>query len=144
MRKKKRTILFVGIDHKYIKNKLIKKQILTLTNKPKSVNSYCSLKPSNILKKFKKKLKILISYYYNIITHRSDLNYYYYIYKFSYLKTLAQKMKKSITYISKTHSLNMPIQKMGYSQVGRRSFLIRSFKGSNPFTPKKTHFKLFD
>lgn len=99
---KKKMLLtpFVGIDHQYIRSKLLKKKIITPKLKPSYYAIYRNLQPLQILEKFAKKFKILLNYYYNIITRKSNLNYYYYIYKFSFLKTLAYKMKKSITYIS--------------------------------------------
>lgn len=109
-RKKISSLLFIGINHKYMKNKLIKLKIITPQYQPKHVNLYYNSKPDYILKKFKQELEMCIKYYFNIITKPSDLNYYYYAYKFSCLKTLAVKMKKSITYISIKYKNKLSIE----------------------------------
>ena len=90
--------LFIDIDHNYLKNKLFKIKMIKSNNKPRHIPRYCSLKPSEILKKFYQKLKALFKYYYNIISIPSNLSYYYYAHKFSCLKTLAYQMKKNIKY----------------------------------------------
>lgn len=101
-RRKKDVVVFVGIDHKYLKSKLIKKKIITPKYKPNFINNYRNLKLLQIILKFKQKLKILLDYYYNTITYTHELNYYYYVYKFACLKTLTHKTKKSLSYISNT------------------------------------------
>ena len=101
-RRKKNVVLFIGLDHKYLKDKLIKKKIITPKYKPNFVNNYRNLKPLQIVLKFKRRLKILLNYYYNTITYPYELNYYYYIYKFSCLKTLAYKTKRNLFYIANT------------------------------------------
>ena len=71
-------------------------QMIKLNFKPRHIPIYCSLKPLQIIKKFKQKLKFLIRYYYQTITIPSNLYYYYYVHKFSCLKTIAYQSKKSI------------------------------------------------
>lgn len=95
-KKKNYLFLFIGIDHLYIKNRLIKLQMINTIYKPKLVVWYCNLKFLNILKNFKQKFKMLINHYYQIITNPSELKFYYHIYKFSYLKTLARRMQINI------------------------------------------------
>lgn len=96
-----------------MKNKLIKLKIITPQYQPRHINLYYNLKPTYILKKFKQELEMCIKYYFNVITKPSDLSYYYYAYKFSYLKTLAVKIKKSISYISIKYSNKLEIKETG-------------------------------
>lgn len=97
--KKKYTFLFIGIDHLYMKNKLIKFNMMNKSYKPKPIIWYYNLKSLNILKKFKRKFRMLINYYYSVLTNPNELKFYCHIYQFSYLKTLACRMQMNINQI---------------------------------------------
>jgi len=102
--------LTIGIDHDRVIERLIVGKILTeKTKKPRSMPIYMVLKSWRIVEKFKQRLEGLANYYHRIITYPSELNYYHYIYKFSCLKTLARKMNKSISQISKIYGIRMQI-----------------------------------
>lgn len=127
-RRKNKITLSIGMDHQYMKNKLIKKKILTSNYKPNNINNYYNLKPFQILRRFKQKLEILIKYYYGIITFPNDLAYYHYIYKFSCLKTLAYKIKKSITYTSNVYLNDLKIEQYMFIKTSFSSYLNTIYK----------------
>jgi Type II intron maturase len=121
-RRKISKFLFIGIDHNYLKTKLFKIQMIKSNNKPRHIPKYCSFKPLQILKKFSQKIKILLQYYYGIISIPSSLSYYYYAHKFSCLKTLAYQMKKSVryTYIFYSHKLKATTNLFSYQFIKKK------------------------
>lgn len=124
-------------------------QIINKKYKPRHVGFYCSLRPWDIVTKFTQKLTGLINYYYEFLTYPSDLSFYYYALKYSCLKTLAHRMKKSISQILKIYGekIKMTITKKDkveklrhakfprymeiMDQIGERIILKRKIKKSN-------------
>lgn len=102
--------LTLGIDHDRIRNRLIAGKIIDEKLKPKSNTLYGLMKPIYIVKKYKQRLEGLINYYYRLLTYPTELNLYYYVYKFSCLKTLARRMKKSIKKITLTYGDEMRME----------------------------------
>lgn len=96
-------LIFIGIDHERIKKRMIGLQIINEKYEPRHVGLYCSLKPCEIVTKFRQKLEGLINYYYPFLTYPSDLGYYYYALRYSCLKTLAHRIKISISQIQKKY-----------------------------------------
>jgi hypothetical protein len=93
-----------------VKEKLKNEQLMDSKRKIRHVKMYLQMKPWKIVEKFKQKLKKLINYYYKAITNKSDLSYYYYVYKYACLKTLAAKTQKSIVQVQKKYGENLRIE----------------------------------
>lgn len=94
----------VCINHLRVQKKLVTDKVLLITSNkliPRSNPFYSILKPWEIVIKYRQRIEILINYYYTVLTFLSELHLYHYIYKFSCLKTIAKKMKKSITSVTK-------------------------------------------
>jgi len=102
--------LTLGIDHDRVRNRLIAGKIMDEKFKPRSNTLYGLMKPIYIVKKYKQRLEGLINYYYRLLTYPTELNLYYYAYKFSCLKTLARRMKKSIKKITLTYGEEMKMK----------------------------------
>jgi group II intron reverse transcriptase/maturase len=92
--------LTIGIDHERVKNRLEAGKIINQEHKPRSNLIYIQLQPHEIITKYRQRVEELFNYYYTALTYPSELNFYYYAYKFSCLKTLARRMKKSIKQIT--------------------------------------------
>ena len=103
--------LFVGIDHDRIKSRMMGLQLINQKYQPRHVGLYCNLKPWDIVTKFSQKLVGLLNYYYGYLTYPSDLGVYYYILRYACLKTLAYRMKISISRIQKIHGNKMYMKK---------------------------------
>ena len=99
--------LAIGVDHQRIKKRLIERKVINRHLKPIRIPWYISLKPAEIVKKFRQRIEGLIQYYYNNITYKTSINFYYYIYKYSCLKTLANRLKKSIKKIAMIYGTNI-------------------------------------
>jgi RNA-directed DNA polymerase len=92
--------LTIGIDHERVRNRLEAGKILNQKHEPRSNLIYMQLQPHQIVIKYRQKVERLFNYYYTAITYPNELSFYYYAYKFSCLKTLARRMKKSIKQIT--------------------------------------------
>jgi group II intron reverse transcriptase/maturase len=103
--------LFTGIDHDRVKSRMIGLQIIDEKYKPRHVGLYCSLKPWEIVTKFSQKLTGFLDYYYNYLIYPSDLGAYYYILRYACLKTLAYRMKISVSKIHKVYGEKMNMKK---------------------------------
>lgn len=68
------------------------------------------LEPWQIVEAYTQKIRGLINYYYHNIVNKSALSYYYYLIKYSCLKTLANKKKSSIKGIITTYGSNIKIK----------------------------------
>ena len=102
--------LHVGINHDRLKPRLINSQIINLKYHTRHVGLDCSLKPWHIVEKFKQRIEEIIHYYYKTITSPSDLSFYYYVHKFSCLKTLAHRMRKSMRQVNFTYGNRLVIK----------------------------------
>ena len=102
--------LTLGIDHNRVRNRLIAGKIMDKKLKPRSNTLYGLMKPIYIVRKYKQRLEGLINYYYRVLTYPTELNLYYYAYKFSCLKTLARRMKKSSKKITLTYGEEMKMK----------------------------------
>lgn len=103
--------LFMGIDHDKVKSRMIGLQMIDEKYKPRHVSLYCRLKPWEIVTKFSQKLTGFLNYYYNYLTYPSDLGVYYYILRYACLKTVAYRMKISVSKIHKVHGEKMNMKK---------------------------------
>jgi retron-type reverse transcriptase len=63
---------------------------------PIHCTKFLQKKPWEIVRKYSEKIKGLYNYYFHCITNKSILNYYYYLYRYSCLKTIANIQKSSI------------------------------------------------
>jgi len=102
--------LTLGIDHDRVRSRLIAGKIMTNKLTPRSNTLYGLMKPIYIVKKYRQRLEGLINYYYRVLTYPTELNLYYYAYKFSCLKTLARRMNKSIKKITLTYGEEMKME----------------------------------
>jgi len=116
-RKKKRIFrqrstveLIIGIDHERVKNRLEAGRIINQEHEPRSNLIYIQLQPHEIVTKYRQRVEELFNYYYTALTYPTELNFYYYAYKFSCLKTLARRMKKSIKQITLTYGEDIRIE----------------------------------
>jgi group II intron reverse transcriptase/maturase len=110
--------LKIGIDHERILNRLRQHQLINNKNKTHHVGIYCSLKPWEIVTKFKQRILGVFNYYYYSLTMKSDLKYYHYIHNYSCLKTLAHRKKISISKIIHEYGRKL---KMKYKTYKRDS-----------------------
>lgn len=85
--------LSVGIDQQRVLNRLREKKIINTDNKPVHNSKLLMLEPWQIVEAYTQKIRGLINYYYHNIVNKSALSYYYYLIKYSCLKTLANKKK---------------------------------------------------
>ena len=92
--------LTIGIDHERVRSRLIAGKIMNEQLKPRSNPLYIQMHPVDMVTKYKQRVEGLFNYYYRIITFPNELNLYYYTYKFSCLKTLGRRLKKSIKKIT--------------------------------------------
>jgi len=91
------------------------------------------LQPHQIVTKYRQRVEGLFNYYYTALTYPTELNFYYYVYKFSCLKTLARRMKKSIKYITLIYGENLSIE----TQIIRKNLLRKVV------VKKKTYYPLY-
>jgi group II intron reverse transcriptase/maturase len=101
--------LTIGIDHQRVLNRLAAGKIVCEKHLPRSNPIYMVLKPYEVVTKYKQRLEGLFNYYYYNLTYPNELNRYYYIYKFSCLKTLARRMKISISQITMKYGERLEI-----------------------------------
>lgn len=101
----------MGIDHDRVKSRMIGLQMIDEKYKPRHVGLYCRLKPWEIVTKFSQKLTGFLSYYYKYLTYPTDLGAYYYILRYACLKTLAYRMKISVSKIHKVHGEKMNMKR---------------------------------
>ena len=99
----------VGIDHERILSRLVAEKILSEKYLPRSNPTYVALKPYDIVIKYKQRLEKLFDYYYLNVTYPNELSRYYYAYKFSCLKTLARRMKISISQVTMKYGERMEV-----------------------------------
>jgi group II intron reverse transcriptase/maturase len=92
--------LTIGIDHDRVRDRLIVGKIMDKKLIPRSNPLYLQLKPVRLILKYRQRLDGLYNYYFRVLTYTNELNQYYYAYKFSCLKTLARRFKKSIKTIT--------------------------------------------
>lgn len=102
-------LVHIGIDHERVVERMINLQLLTKKKKIRHVGLYCSLKPWQIVEKFTQKLHGFANYYHPHLSYKSDLSYYYYVMKYSCVKTISYRMKKSISQIFKTYGQDLRI-----------------------------------
>jgi group II intron reverse transcriptase/maturase len=102
--------LTIGIDHERVKNRLEAGRIINQEHEPRSNLIYIQLQPHEIVTKYRQRVEGLFKYYYTALTYPTELNFYYYAYKFSCLKTLARRMKKSIKQITLTYGEDIRIE----------------------------------
>jgi retron-type reverse transcriptase len=96
--------LTIGIDHKRVMSRLVAGKLVDEKKlQPRSNPIYIQMKPYEIVTKYRQRLEGLFNYYYQNLTYPTELNRYYYIHKFSCLKTLARRMKMSIVQVTKKY-----------------------------------------
>ena len=104
--------IYLGIDHKKVKNRMKELKIINKKLKPKHVILYFNLKPWEIVEKFSGKTLSFLNYYYPQLSSPSDLSYYYYVFKYSCLKTLSFQMKITIAQLFKVYGKNLKMKKV--------------------------------
>ena len=102
--------LTLGIDHDRVKNRLTAGKIINDKHQPIANTIYMQMAPYQIVTKYRQRIEGLFNYYYPAITYPAELNFYYYVYKFSCLKTLARRMKKSIKLVTMTYGERILIE----------------------------------
>lgn len=100
----------VMLDHERIRKRLINEGLMNQDLKPIHCKKYCSLKPWQVVEKFKQKVMGLFNYYYYNLTYKSELHLYYYIIRYSCLKTLAFIQKSSSKKVLMKYGKNLNIQ----------------------------------
>jgi group II intron reverse transcriptase/maturase len=105
----------IGIDHKRVMKRLEENQIITKKRKGKKqktrhVGIYCSLKDWEIVMKFIQIIRGMFNYYYYSLTGKSDLHKYYYLHKYSCLKTLAHRLRMSTAKVTKKYGGKLNIK----------------------------------
>jgi group II intron reverse transcriptase/maturase len=124
----------IGIDHERVMKRLEEVQVIKDRNekklKPRHVGIYCSLKDWEIVTKFNQILRGLFNYYYYSLTGKSDLHKYYYLYRYSCLKTLAHRLRISIAKITKKYGNELIMKYFIYfkDQNGKKIKKERSVK----------------
>lgn len=103
------TLLFIGMDHEWIKKRMVNLQILDEKHRTRHVEIYCSLRPWQIVTKFKQKIEGFADYYYSNINYKSDLGVYYYYMYYSCLKTISFRMRISVSQIIKRYGPEIKI-----------------------------------
>ena len=101
---------YIGLDHDRIRKRLINEGIMNANLQPIHATKFINLKPFEVVQKFDQKIKGLFNYYYPNITNKSDLNQYYYIYRYSCIKTLANIKKSSIRKMLIKYGQNLNIK----------------------------------
>lgn len=102
--------LTIGVDHDRVKNRLEAGKILDHKHQPRSNTIYMQLQPHQIVTKYRQRVEGLFNYYYTAVTYPNELNFYYYVYKFSCLKTLARRMKESIKHVTLKYGEDIRIE----------------------------------
>jgi group II intron reverse transcriptase/maturase len=100
----------IGIDTDRVINRLKIKGFLDPKENIIHNKLLFASKPHEIVTKYKQILEGFGQYYIKNITFKSSLIRYYYILKFSCLKTIANRQKTSITQISKKYGKNLKIE----------------------------------
>lgn len=124
----------IGIDHERVMKRLEEIQVIKDRKakklKPRHVGMYCSLKEWEIVIKFTQILRGLFNYYYYSLTGKSDLHKYYYLYRYSCLKTLAHRLRISIVKITKKYGNELIMKYFIYTkdQNGKKIKKERSVK----------------
>lgn len=108
--------LKIGIDHERILNRLEQHKLINNKKKTRHVGIYCSLKPWEIVTKFKQRIVGVFNYYYYSLTMKSDLKYYHYIHNYSCLKTIAHREKISINKIIHKYGRRIKIEYKTYKR----------------------------
>jgi group II intron reverse transcriptase/maturase len=101
--------LTIGIDHQRVLNRLTARKIISEKHLPRSNPIYTVMKPYEIVTKYRQRIEGLFNYYYYNVTYPNELNRYYYIHKFSCLKTLARRMKISISQVTMKYGEKLEI-----------------------------------
>jgi group II intron reverse transcriptase/maturase len=120
--------IFVGIDHERQKQRLMALKMINEKKMPRHVGLYVRLKPWDIVTKFKQKAEGFINYFYPQLTYKSDLGYYYYVFRYSCLKTLANRMKISISQIQKKYGERIAMPKTEFKiteKTGKKTIIER-------------------
>lgn len=102
----------LGIDHEKVKNRMKNLKIMDKKYRPIHIGLYCSLKAWEIVEKFYRKTLDFLNYYYPHLSSPSDLSYYYYVLRYSCLKTLSFRLKISMTQVSKIYGENLEMTKI--------------------------------
>jgi group II intron reverse transcriptase/maturase len=103
-------LLFIGIDHERVKERLINLQIITRKKHyARHVGIYCSLRPWQIVMKYKQKIEGFAEYYYPHISYKSDLSIYYYFMYYSCIKTISHRTRISVSGIIKKYGPELRI-----------------------------------
>jgi len=105
----------IGIDHERVMKRLEENQIITKKRKGKKqktrhVEIYCALKDWEIVTKFTQIIRGIFNYYYYSLTGKSDLHKYYYLLKYSCLKTLAHRLRMSTLKVTKKYGGELNIK----------------------------------
>lgn len=105
----------IGIDHARVMKKLEENQVITKKRKGKKqkirhVGIFCSLKDWEIVTKFAQIIRGIFNYYYYSLTGKSDLHKYYYLHKYSCLKTLAHRLRISIVKVTKKYGKELNVK----------------------------------
>ena len=116
VRARTRVGLKIGIDHERILSRLQQHQLINNKRKTRHVGIYCSLKPWEIVNKFKQRIIGVFNYYYYSLTMKSDLKYYHYIHNYSCLKTLAHRKKISVNKIMHEYGRRLKIEYKTYKR----------------------------
>lgn len=133
--------LTLGIDHDRVKNRLIAGKIINEKHSPIANTIYMQLTPYQIVTKYRQRVEGLFNYYYPALTYPAELNFYHYAYKFSCLKTLARRMKKSIQQVTMTYGEEMLIENRKEISSGSSKKTKLVIKTTHYPTYKEAHEK---
>jgi RNA-directed DNA polymerase len=100
----------IDIDKERVKNRLKTQGIISESGEPTHVKMYLQLKPWQIVEKFSQKLRGLFNYYFYNITNKSDLSYFYYLLRYSCLKSIANIQKSSIRQVITKYGSDLKIE----------------------------------
>lgn len=119
--------LTLGIDHERVKNRFTAGKIINDKHQPIANTIYMQMTPYQIVTKYRQRIEGLFNYYYPALTYPAELNFYYYAYKFSCLKTLARRMKKSIKLITMTYGERIVIEINSETKTKKRPATNRTY-----------------
>jgi retron-type reverse transcriptase len=149
LRRRSNKPLTIGIDHERLRDRLIRGKVISKNLVPTSNPPYISLKPHQIVTKYRQRVEGLFNYYYNAIHYPTELNFYHYAYKFSCLKTLARKKKQSMLALTLIYGKDIRIETEQKQTDSEGNTKIHKFSASYPtykaikknFEKKKKDFK---
>lgn len=102
--------LCIGYDQERILKRLQNEKLINEKNFPIHNSKYRILEPWQIVEVYSQKVRGIINYYYHNLTNKSSLSYFYYLLKYSCLKTLANRQKTTIKSIIKKYGSDLTME----------------------------------